>query len=68
MATPSISPHSAASIVNDEITTNSTYNNATFATNGKVNGSTVHNDAAIAWLLLNINPTNTTQSEGPSGQ
>lgn len=50
--------------LNDEITTNSTYNNTTFSTNGKVNGSTVHNDADIAWLLLNINPTNTTQSEG----
>ena len=50
--------------LNDEITTNSTYNHTTFSTNGKVNGSTVHNDAAIAWLLLNIDPTNTTQSEG----
>lgn len=50
--------------LNDEITTNSTYSNTTFSTNGKVNGSTVHNDAAIAWLLLSIDPTTTTQSEG----
>jgi hypothetical protein len=48
----------------DEITTNSTYNNTTFSTNGVVNGSTVHHDSDIAWLLLNISPTNTTQSEG----
>ena len=50
--------------LNDEIFSNTTYNNTSFSTNGKVNGSTVHNDADIAWLLLNINPTNTTQSEG----
>jgi PEP-CTERM motif/Thioester domain len=48
----------------DEINSNTTYNNTTFSTNGKVNGSTVHNDADIAWLLLNISPTTTTQSEG----
>jgi hypothetical protein len=48
----------------DEITTNSTYNNTSFSTNGVVNGNTVHHDSDIAWLLLNINPTNTTQSEG----
>lgn len=48
----------------DEITTNSTYNNTTFSTNGVVNGNTVHHDYDIAWLLLNINPTSTTESEG----
>jgi PEP-CTERM motif-containing protein len=48
----------------DEITTNSTYNSTSFSTNGVVNGNTVHHDSDIAWLLLNINPTNTTQSEG----
>lgn len=50
--------------LNDEIFTNSTYNNTTFSTNGKVNGNHVHNDAGIAWLLLNIAPTTTTESEG----
>jgi hypothetical protein len=48
----------------DEINSNSFYNNTIFTTNGVVNGSTVHNDAAIAWLLLNITATTTTQSEG----
>jgi len=48
----------------DSIVSNTHYNNASFATNGAVNGSTVHNDAAIAWLLLNINATTTTQSDG----
>jgi hypothetical protein len=50
--------------LNDEINSNSFYNNTTFTTNGVVNGSTVHHDAAIAWLLLNITATTTTQSEG----
>lgn len=50
--------------LNDSINSSSTYNNTAFATNGKVNGSTVHNDADIAWLLLNIAATTTTQSEG----
>jgi PEP-CTERM motif/Thioester domain len=49
--------------LNDDITSNSFYNNTTFNPNGVVNGSTVHNDADIAWLLLNITPTTTTQSE-----
>jgi PEP-CTERM motif/Thioester domain len=49
--------------LNDDITSNSVYNNTTFTTNGVVNGNTVHHDADIAWLLLNITPTTTTQSE-----
>jgi hypothetical protein len=48
----------------DEIGSNSFYNHTTFTTNGVVNGNTVHNDAAIAWLLLNITAPTTTQSEG----
>lgn len=48
----------------DVIYSNTHYNNTTFATNGVVNGNTVHNDADIAWLLLNINATTTTQSDG----
>jgi hypothetical protein len=48
----------------DEIDSNSFYNHTTFTTNGVVNGSTVHNDAAIAWLLLNITANTTTESEG----
>ena len=49
--------------LNDSINTNTIYNNTSFSTNGKVNGNTVHNDADIAWLLLNITATTTTQSE-----
>jgi PEP-CTERM motif len=49
--------------LNDEINSNSFYNGTTFTTNGMVNGSTVHHDADIAWLLLNITATTTTQSE-----
>jgi hypothetical protein len=48
----------------DEINSNSFYNHTTFTSNGVVNGSTVHNDAAIAWLLLNITANTTTESEG----
>jgi hypothetical protein len=47
----------------DTIVSNTHYNNTTFATNGVVNGNTVHHDADIAWLLLNINATTTTQSD-----
>ncbi len=50
--------------LNDEIGSNSFYNHTTFTKNGVVNGSTVHNAADIAWLLLNITATTTTQSEG----
>jgi hypothetical protein len=50
--------------LNDEINSNTHYDNTTFSSNGKVNGNTVHNDADIAWLLLNITATTTTQSEG----
>jgi hypothetical protein len=49
--------------LNDDITSNSFYNHTTFTTNGVVNGNTVHHDSDIAWLLLNITPTTTTQSE-----
>jgi hypothetical protein len=49
--------------LNDSINSNTFYNNTTFLNNGKVNGNTVHNDADIAWLLLNITATNTTQSD-----
>jgi hypothetical protein len=49
--------------LNDDINSNSFYNHTTFNTNGVVNGSTVHHDADIAWLLLNITATTTTQSE-----
>lgn len=48
----------------DDVTSDTFYNNATFSTHGVVNGSTVHNDADIAWLLLNISATTTTESEG----
>jgi hypothetical protein len=48
----------------DEINSNSFYDHSTFTSNGMVNGSTVHNDAAIAWLLLNITANTTTESEG----
>jgi hypothetical protein len=48
----------------DEINSNSFYNNTTFSNNGVVNGSTVNHDSDIAWLLLNITATTTTQSEG----
>ena len=48
----------------DSIVSNTHYNNTSFATNGVVNGNTVHNDADIAWLLLYINASNTTQSDG----
>jgi hypothetical protein len=47
----------------DTIVSNTHYNNTTFATNGVVNGNTVHHDADIASLLLNINATTTTQSD-----
>src|SRR6202000_2081488 len=47
--------------LNDSINTNTIYNNTSFSNNGKVNGNTVHNDADIAWLLLNITATTTTQ-------
>jgi hypothetical protein len=50
--------------LNDTINTNSTYNNVTFTTNGVVNGSTVHNAADIAWLILNTKVTNSTQAAG----
>jgi PEP-CTERM motif len=48
----------------DEISSNSFYDHTTFTSNGMVNGSTVHNDAAIAWLLLNTTVNTTTESEG----
>ncbi len=48
----------------DTINTNSTYNNTVFTTNGVVNGSTVHNAADIAWLILNTTVTNSTQAAG----
>jgi len=47
----------------DNISDGHSYN-ATFTTNGVVNGSHVNNAADIAWLLLNITATTTTQSEG----
>jgi PEP-CTERM motif len=37
--------------------------NATFTTNGKVNGSTVNNAADIAWLILNLSAGADTKSE-----
>ncbi len=49
--------------LDDEIDSNNFYNKATFSTNGVVNGDAVHHAADIAWLLLNITPTTTTQSE-----
>jgi hypothetical protein len=49
--------------LDDEINSNNFYNKATFSTNGKVNGDAVHHAADIAWLLLNITATTTTQSE-----
>jgi hypothetical protein len=48
----------------DDINDNSTYNNTVFTTNGVVNGSTVHNAADIAWLILNTTVTNSTQAAG----
>jgi hypothetical protein len=50
--------------LNDDINSNSTYNNTVFTTNGVVNGSTVHNAADIAWLILNTKVTNSTQAAG----
>jgi len=50
--------------LNDSIYSNTTYNDTTFTTNGVVNGSPVNNAADIAWLLLHITVTDTTQSEG----
>lgn len=50
--------------LNDSINSNSTYNNVTFTTNGVVNGSTVHNAADIAWLILNTKVTNSTEAAG----
>ena len=48
--------------LNHEINEGDSYN-ATFKTNGVVNGSTVHNDAAIAWLLLHFGASADTKSE-----
>ena len=48
--------------LNHEINEGDSYN-ATFKTNGVVNGSTVHNDAAIAWLLLNFGASADTKTE-----
>jgi PEP-CTERM motif/Thioester domain len=50
--------------LNDNINDNSTYNNTVFTTSGVVNGSTVHNAADIAWLILNTKVTNSTQAAG----
>lgn len=50
--------------LNDTINTNSSYNNVLFTTNGSVNGSTVHNAADIAWLILNTTVTNELQAAG----
>jgi hypothetical protein len=47
----------------DIIDSNTNYKNVSFSSNGVVNGGAVHNAADIAWLLLNISPTDTTQSE-----
>jgi hypothetical protein len=48
----------------DNINDNTTYNNTVFTTTGVVNGSTVHNAADIAWLILNTKVTNSTQAAG----
>jgi hypothetical protein len=48
--------------LNDDINEGASYN-ATFKTTGAVNGSTVHNDAAIAWLLLHFGASADTQTE-----
>jgi hypothetical protein len=50
--------------LNHFIGDNSFYNGVTFTTNGVVNGSTVHNAADIAWLILNTTVTNDTQAAG----
>jgi hypothetical protein len=50
--------------LNHFINDNSSYNGVTFTTNGVVNGSTVHNAADIAWLILNTTVTNETQAAG----
>jgi hypothetical protein len=50
--------------LNHLINDNSSYNGVTFTTNGVVNGSTVHNAADIAWLILNTTVTNDTQAAG----
>jgi hypothetical protein len=50
--------------LNHDINDNSSYNGVTFTTNGVVNGSTVHNAADIAWLILNTTVTNDTQAAG----
>jgi hypothetical protein len=50
--------------LNDSIEDESFYNHTTFTTNGQVNGSTVHNAAQIAWLILNTAVTNDTQAAG----
>jgi PEP-CTERM motif/Thioester domain len=50
--------------LNHTINDNSFYNNVLFTTNGSVNGSTVHNAADIAWLILNTTVTNETQAAG----
>jgi hypothetical protein len=50
--------------LNDDINDGSFYDNTVFTTNGKVNGSTVHKAAKIAWLILNTTVTNETQAAG----
>lgn len=50
--------------LNHNIDAGSFYNNAVFKTNGVVNGSTVNNAAAIAWLVLNTTVTSNTQAAG----
>jgi hypothetical protein len=50
--------------LNHSIDDNSFFNNVVFTTNGSVNGSTVHNDVDIAWLILNTTVTNETQAAG----
>jgi hypothetical protein len=50
--------------LNDFINDNSFFNNVVFTTNGSVNGSVVHNDADIAWLILNTTVTNELQAAG----
>ncbi len=61
-ARPSTSPQSTASISTTKSTTGDSYK-ATFKTNGVVNGSTVHNDDAIAWLLLHFGASADTKAE-----